>query len=79
MENNVNEIPIDLGSLRSKVLTLQDVYDYCLSQRKFLIILTLGIYFPVCKGFTVEFFYQVIAGVKKVRINNNYLLVTFIE
>ncbi len=70
MENNNNQVSVDLSALRSKILTIDDVYDYCLSERKFFIYNTIGLYFPQCKGFTVEFFYQYLAGDKKVRYIN---------
>ena len=34
MENRVDGDVIDLGSLRKKILTVEDVYDFCLNNCK---------------------------------------------
>lgn len=68
MENEYNNSKFTLDALRKKILTIDDVYDFCMNNSKNFIHHYIDLYFPQCKGFTVDFFYQVISGEKHVSI-----------
>ena len=66
MDNFNQNNSIDLSSLRKKILTIDDAYDFCLINSKHYIFIPSEYYFPRSKGFIVDFFYQFISGSKRV-------------